>query len=203
MKIFLALLFLGTSINCLADLFDMDITKLCNLIDGHDLSDMKLPSSPDSASIACDYGDRNNAYEGSGYNRTFRVLRHFRYPEQAKSMFLLFDGITQKINDPKVRSEYFAIMKTLLYGITSNHKAVDNFIVAADNLKPNNSVHVSIDAMSFRVGYRVYNYNPFGFYRLDIQNTCSFPLSDTENRSQCLKKRTNMAPTIVTSDSEQ
>ena len=200
MRLYLALLILCSSTNSSADLFEMGLPELCNLINGHELSDMRILSDPESDSIACNFGDRNYAFEGSGYSRTFRVLRYFRRPELAKSFFLKFEGVKANINDPKIRSEFFSILETLLNGVSSNHKVLDEFIHAAKNLEPNNSVHVNLDAMS--IGYRVYNYGFVAVYRLEVQNQCMFSLSDTVNRSQCLKERTSKVPTIVSTDSK-
>ena len=201
MKTIIAFIICCSSTICSADLFDLGIAELCNLINDHALSDMKKVSYPDSNSVACDYSDRNYAHEGSEYNRTFRVLRYFRSPEMANRLFLKFEVVPQKINDPIVRSEYFSILKTLLNGVTSNHKVVDDFILAAENLEPNNAVHVDLDAMSIRAGYWVDTYGTFAFYRLEVQNQCMFSLSDTVNRSKCLSDRTSKAPAIVSTDS--
>ena len=201
MKIALFFIIFCSSTICSADLFDMELTELCNLVNGHKLSEMKITSVSESGAVACSFDDKISAYDKNKYLRSFRVLRSKREPRLADSLFVKFEGLTQKINDPNIRSEYLAILDSLLNGVSSNQNVIDNFLQAVDNIEPNSVVAVNLDAMSIKAGYRVYA-TGLAFYRLDIRNKCKFSLSDTANRSKCLKKRTSMPPAIVSIDSK-
>lgn len=202
MKIILAFIICCSSTICSADLFDLGLAELCNLINDHDLSEMKTTFNVDVDGdvVACSFDDKLNTFDVNGYLRSFRVLRYSQEPDFAESIYLKFEGLTPKISDPKVRTEYFTIMESLLKAVSENQTVVDGFLHAAANLEPNNAVGVDLDAMSIKMGYRVYT-SGLSFYRLDIRNQCKYSLSDTANRSKCLSDRSSKAPAIVSTSS--